>query len=280
MSRSAHAASAVWGNAVEERAQPLMMDGMGRIRAAGAPTGPALIVAGAVTLGYFLFVAMFTARVLGPSDGTVVMMSDQVVGARLVVSDVVDPVSELRVGDAVVAIAGMPVDRARLAPLTADETVTYTVDRDGQLVDVDVRLLPRWPGLEWLQRNWAALLLSASMLAMAVTAFRRRPDDPGARTLLAIASINSVGMLAFVLGAQVVDLVQSTGLWWYAAGEITLTLSWVLWLLFVLVFPEPVGGHPVRTLVARCLVLLIATIIPSIAGGSATVGYTAVLRHA
>jgi len=214
-----------------------------------------LLLAAAVLAGGS---ALFAVRAIGPSDSTVVALSDRLAEPDLVISAVLDPRSGLRPGDVLRAIDGQPIDRVRQSPgPQAGDVVTYTVEREGSTEEIPVRLSGHWPTSDWAVRNWSALLLALSLLVMAVQVFRRRPNDPAAVSLLAIAGLGAVGVPAFVLGGQAVDLIYHRDLGWLAFGEFSLALMWAAWLLFVLVFPRPLRGLPVRRLVAVCAVLLV-----------------------
>jgi two-component system NarL family sensor kinase len=203
--------------------------------------------------------AIFIARAVGHSDGTVVVLSDRLAGPELAISEVLDPASSLRRGDVVRAIDGQRVDHVtRIADPRAGDALIYTVERAGVTTRVPVRLAESWPTSAWALRNWPALLLAASLLGMAVQVFRRRPHDPAAVALLWIAGLGGVGVPAFGLGGQAVDLAYGRDLGWLAFGEGCLALMWGAWLLFVLVFPDPFRGVSVRRLVVVCGALLVS----------------------
>ena len=209
-----------------------------------------LVLMAAVLVGGL---ALFAVRVRGPSDATVVALSDRLAGRTLVVEAVLDPTSSLHAGDVVRAVEGHAVDRVGPGVVRAGQVLTYTVERDGATTDVAVRLTPRWPAAQWARRNWPALLLAVGLIGMAAVVFRRRPTDPAAAALLAVAALAGVGVPGFVLGGEVVDLVRGRDLMWCAFGELCLALLWAAWLLFVLVFPEPMSGRRVRQLVVLCV---------------------------
>lgn len=202
--------------------------------------------------------ALFLARATGPSDGTVVALSDRLAGPGLVISAVLGESSGLRAGDVVQAVDGHPVDRMSggIGPRPG-QVLIYTVDRGGTVAKIPVRLADRWPWAEWMRRDWSALLLATCLIGVAVLVFRRRPTDPAAGALLAIATLGGVGVPAFVLGGQVVDLAYGRDLWWFAFGECCLAFMWAAWLLFVLVFPWPVRDAPVGRVVGLCAAMLV-----------------------
>ncbi len=204
-------------------------------------------------------VVIFAARMGSPSDGTVVMLSDRVPVAALQLSAVLDSSSGLRSGDIIVSLDGVPVDRGdRLRVRHFGDVVTYGVLRDGKPAEVSVTLGP-WPAREWALRNWPAATLALSLLILGVQVFRRRPIDPAARTLLAIGPLGSVGILSVMLGGQAVDLIGGHDLLWLVVGEVCLAGMWTAWLLFMIVFPEPLGGIRVRHWTALCVAVLVVT---------------------
>jgi len=204
-------------------------------------------------------VVIIAARMGSPSDATVVVLSDRVPAAALQLSAVLDSSSGLRSGDIIVSLDGVPVDRGdRLRVRHFGDVVTYGVLREGKPVEIPVTLGP-WPAREWAQRNWPAAALALSLLILGVQVFRRRPTDPAARTLLAIGPLATVGILSFALGGQAVDLIGGHDLLWLAAGEVCLAGMWAAWLLFMIVFPEPLGGIRVRRWTALCVAALVIT---------------------
>jgi signal transduction histidine kinase len=215
---------------------------------------PAVLVVAVLATGF----GLFASRVQGSSDATVVALSDRIATDTLVIESVLDPRSGLRPGDIVEAVDGRPADQVGSLPAAAGDVVTYTVQRAGTRLDIPVRLAA-WPAAEWARRNWSALLLAVGLMGTGAVVFRRRTTDPAAATLLAIGALAGVGAPAFVLGGQVIDLVLGRDVLWYSLGEACLALCWAAWLLFVLLFPEPIAGWPVRRLVAGCALILIVT---------------------
>lgn len=216
---------------------------------------PLLLVAAAL-IGAM---AISATRLAGPSDATMVSLSSQLPQPVLRIETVLDGGSELRSGDVVVAMDGVPVDRGdllRRRRLAVGDVVTYTVQRSGKLLQVPVRLTA-WPEAEWAHRNWSTVALMISLLPLAVEVFRRQPADPAARTLLVLAAFSTVGVLASVLGGQVVDIATGRDLVWLAAGEACTAGIWVTWLLFTLVFPQAVSGFRIRQLVIACTAVFV-----------------------
>ncbi len=121
------------------------------------------------------------------------------------------------------------------------QTVTYTVVRNGQHLDVPVTL-GHYPLGTILISEWSTVLFALVFLFVAAFVFLLRPDDRAARVQLLIAA-SITGATTWSLGLQVGDLVNGIGFWLYMATTVGVyTLFWVGILHFALVFPEP---HPV-----------------------------------
>jgi two-component system NarL family sensor kinase len=122
------------------------------------------------------------------------------------------------------------------------ETREYQVALDGDTrpdpVTVAVHLRP-YPFLAALADNPGSLVLWIGLAIAGSFVFWRRPRDPSARTLLALAVFVPVGMTAFPLGLQAIDLAGGRGLWPYVVGEVANALAWGAMLFFACVFPEP-----------------------------------------
>src|SRR6266851_4804259 len=121
------------------------------------------------------------------------------------------------------------------------QTVTYTVVRNGQHLDVPV-MLGHYPLGTILISEWSTVLFALVFLFVAAFVFLLRPDDRAARVQLLIAA-SITGATTWSLGLQVGDLVNGVGFWLYVATTFGVyTLFWVGLLHFALVFPQP---HPV-----------------------------------
>lgn len=216
-----------------------------------------LAVVPALSVAALLFVVgLVGLRAAAPSDGTVVLPSADLPGRTLTISSVLDPASTLRPGDQLVAIDGQPVTTGTVDAQAGAE-LAYTVERDGAVLTVPVRLGP-WPWRAWLLRNWPTGVLAASLTFASIYVFRRRPRDPSARALLSTATLAIAGQTAFVLGAQAVDLAAPGFLPAFVLGELLLSASLVAWLVFVMTFPSPAPGRQVLALCGGCAVVCVA----------------------
>jgi two-component system NarL family sensor kinase len=189
---------------------------------------------------------LLVGRISTPSDGSVVQLSNTPWrGDRMILDFVLDRTSDLREGDVVVAVDGQPIafslERGGVAqePLRTGQRFTYTVVRDGRRLDVAVQL-QAFSLNALLARSWSALLLLASVLAIAIFVFGSRPTDPAAQDLLLVAALMTCGTTAWLLGDQVLSLATHGPSLADLAGELALALLWGSVVHFTLVAP---GAH-------------------------------------
>ena len=136
----------------------------------------------------------------------------------VVVTPLQDLPGGLRQGDIVVAVAGRSMEswaQVLLQPMTPrlnwqfGQTVTYTVVRNGQHLDVPVTL-GHYPLGTILISEWSTVLFALVFLFVAAFVFFLRPDDRAARVQLLIAA-SITGATTWSLGLQVGDLVNGIG---------------------------------------------------------------------
>lgn len=182
-------------------------------------------------------------RATTPSDGSVVQLSNAPWdGDRLRLTFVLDSSSGLRAGDVVTRINGQPLssalERGAVArgELREGDRLTYTVVRQGVERNVDTRL-GAFPLRAFVATNVGALVLVASMLVVASFVFYNRPADPAAQALLLIATFAACGITAWLLGDQVVRLVDNGPSMADLVGELALALLWGAIVHFTLVAP-------------------------------------------
>lgn len=198
-----------------------------------------------------LGVAFLLLQLISPSDGARLDPSQPAWRPDgVVVTPIQEQPGGLQQGDEVVAAAGRSMEswaRAFFQPGTPrphwqfGQTITYTVVRNGQHLDVPVTLGP-YPLGAILIHEWSTVLFALVFLFVAVFVFLLRPDDRAARVQLLIAA-SITGATTWSLGLQVGDLVNGIGFWLYIATTFGVyTLFWVGLLHFALVFPQP---HPV-----------------------------------
>jgi len=216
----------------------------------------------AVLLG----VAFLLLQLTSPSDGARLAPGQPALRPDgVIVTPIQEQPGGLRQGDEVVAVAGRSMEswaRALFQPGTPrphwqfGQTVTYTVVRNGQHLDVPVTL-GQYPLGAILIHEWSTVLFALVFLFVAAFVFLLRPDDRAARVQLLIAA-SITGATTWSLGLQVGDLVNGVGFWLYIATTFGVyTLFWVGLLHFALVFPQP---HPV--IVKRPWVIPLIYIVP------------------
>ena len=170
--------------------------------------------------------------------------------------------AELQPGDNLVAVEGRDVELNKpsalwqLKPLWAvGNTVTYTVVRQGQTLDIRVSLV-HWKLSSLLHSRlfslenisvWTSLLLFA---AIGFFVFLKRPDNPAARALLVLSvALTFVSIGYDMLPSSVADSVNPISSLALNA-IITLTFTFLLppaFIRFALVFPRPkpsIERHP------------------------------------
>ncbi|GIH06879.1 hypothetical protein Rhe02_49460 [Rhizocola hellebori] len=207
-------------------------------------------------------VLLVFARLGAPADGTATFPSAPPWGDGVVLADVTSQPGDLRPGDRVVAVDGVAL-RTWVAdpPATAfrvGQVLRYQVIRDGQPRTVEVVLMP-YPLVRKVVDNAALHPLLIALLAVAGFVFLRRPDDPAARALLAVAALVPLGLTAFPYSTQVIDVVTGR-LWPLVVADTASLLMWGAVLHFTFVFPRPSG------LVARHrrLAAAVAYLLPAV----------------
>ena len=170
----------------------------------------------------------------------------------VIVTPLLQQSSGLAPGDVVITVEGQSMEawaQALFQPGHArpqwhvGQTVTYTVLRNGQHLEVPVTLEPYPLGAIVLD-EWSTVLFALVFLLVGVFVFVLRPDDRAARVQLVMAA-SITGATTWSLGLQVGDVISGTGFWLYIATTFAVyTLFWVGILHFVLVFPRP---HPAIT---------------------------------
>ncbi|MEW6154706.1 MAG: histidine kinase, partial [Actinomycetota bacterium] len=184
------------------------------------------------------------ARVGDPSDGALTAPNSPAwTEAGVMLARVEGAGSGLREGDIVTAVDGVALERwaggdhprSRDWPQPGDR-LTYTVERAGQTVDVEVvvRDYSLW---EAIAGNPPSVPLVLVIMAIAGFVFVMRPRDHAARVLLGVSAL-----IAFGAGAasyvQVADLLRPRGLAPFLAERIVVAVMWGAICHFLLVFPS------------------------------------------
>jgi signal transduction histidine kinase len=196
-------------------------------------------------------VLLLLGRVVAPADGTATFPSAPAWGDGVVLAAVTGQPGDLRPGDRVVSIEGVPlrtwVADPPAAPPRVGQVLRYGLRRDGSIEEQVVPVtLRRYPVGQVLAAHLALHPFLYAMLALASFVFLRRPADAAARALFRIAALLQLGLAAFPYSTQVVD-VMTGRLWPLVVSDTASLLMWGALLHFTLVFPTargPVARYP------------------------------------
>ncbi len=148
-------------------------------------------------------------------------------------------------GDRITAIAGRSLrdwakalfdPRSPALEFQNGQVVPYQVERNGQMIQVQVQYGPYPLGWVFIHR-WGTLLFVIITQLVGTIVFLRRPDDPSAR-LLFLWSWLTCHTYAWSFGLMVSDLPTRSGFWLYSLlTPLGWTLYWAVALNFSFVFP-------------------------------------------
>ena len=196
-------------------------------------------------------VLVLAGRMTGPADGTATFPSAPAWGDGVVLAEVTGQAGDLRAGDRVVSIDGVPL-RTWLSDPPANrfrigEVHWYGVRRgDSAQVQPVAVTLRRYPLGQVLIAHLGLHPFLAGMLAIAAFVLLRRPRDAVARALFRMAALLQLGATAYPYSTQVIDVVTGN-LWPLLASDIASLFMWGAVLHFMLIFPQtrgPVAAHP------------------------------------
>lgn len=193
----------------------------------------------AVILLVALTSALVTERAMTPSDGSVVQLSNQPWQVGRIRIDAVLADRGLRAGDVVTHI---------------DPTASvYTVERDGQIFAVPVRLAA-FPLREFAVTHLASCFTIFVLLGVALLVFARRPHDRAAQVLLLTAALFGCGTTGWLLGADPTALALGGPTVLQTLGEAALAMVWAAILHFALILPGS-RLRPSRTVITMVYAL-------------------------
>ena len=186
-----------------------------------------------------------------PSDGAHLEPGQQTwVPGGVVVSPLERHPGGLEPGDVVVAINGHSMEAYKQALLALnaphpqwqfDQTTTYTVQRDGHLLNVPVTL-GNYPWRELIREDWSLLLYFLVFALVGTYVFLRRPTDRATMVLFLATSTLLAANVVWSLGIQVSDVTGGLGFWLATMMALVVNpLCWAAFLHFVLLFPRT---HP------------------------------------
>jgi len=202
------------------------------------------IAATMVALG----VAFVWLHLATPSDGARLDPGQPVWRTHgVVVTTLREQLGGLRTGDVVVAVDGTSLESwaEALDNPTASrpgwrygQTVTYTVQRDGERMDVPVTLGSYPLDAIW-EKDWSTILFAVVFELVALYVILRRPAEQTPLVLLLSAS-GILGGTTWSFGLQVSDLAGGVGFWLYKATSfVVYMLFYIAALHFALIFPRP-----------------------------------------
>jgi len=202
---------------------------------------------GVVLVVWPVMVALYAFRF--PSDGWESTSSSGFndTGPYRMLQNLTGEPSPLQPEDRVVALDRRPLLAGSLPPLPADlrvgQTVNYTIERDGQRLDVVVPIVQLTPEamirplIDEFRKNPGNLLFGTALLFLAVTVFFLRPGNLAARYLFLFIAFNQgitlavqAGLYAALRPSWIVFLQQLFGWGWIYLFLPTIAL-------IVLVFP-------------------------------------------
>ena len=211
---------------------------------AGVPLLVAVVIM--ASLGWVLL-----ARGMFPADGTVTFPSARYWSERgVVINKLQSGVSELRVGDCVVAVdSRLMEDLVRNGPVRnykVGDVIRYDVRRSdaplerdcsGPLASIEVTLTAYQFG-PVLRQHASVLLLACFMLALGAFLVAVRPRSGAPLALLAAGCLYLFGLTVRPFGIQVVDLASGPRLWPFVIGDTANALFWGALLLMAASLPR------------------------------------------
>ena len=182
-----------------------------------------------------------------PSDGARLTKQPGASNPIGITVDVFSVESELRGGDVVVAVQGVPMAAwveglwrrdSWQSTWERGETIPYTVIRQGNQVEVPV-LLGKQPVAAILLENWSVLLFTLVFQMIAVFVLLQKPREPAAQALF-LWGMTTSHFYVWSTYLQIYDFVNGYGFWLYMIVASILWLStWPAGLQLTLTFPTP-----------------------------------------
>lgn len=220
--------------------------GLGRVERPANPWATwTIVVVGVVLVG--LALAFFARTMAIGSDGAhISQRADSWNENGVLIEPVELGPGGLLPGDRVLAVDGVGVEMigSRLLavpPASRDwapgQTVTYTVFRDGEALDVEITL-GGYPLAAVLKGAWATVAVSVMILLIASIAFALRPSSPAARAFVLIG-IGAFGSMPWGIGLGIGDFVDGLSFWLYFIPTVIgYPLVMIAFLHFWLVLPQ------------------------------------------
>lgn len=209
------------------------------------PAGARRVPASLLLLTFALFgVAGWCiwSRVASPTDGATISPADSAVRLGHVIVSATEPDGVFRLGDEILSIDGQSLaERVKQLPggpkVTAGDTLTYLIERDGERQFLEVPLHP-FPLLSALSQWWPMVLVGGLLMATSITVFWARPRDPSAHATLMTSAIGIVAIVgAGFFPLTAVDLVAGDQFWRHYVGQVAFAMLWGATLHFAIAFP-------------------------------------------
>jgi two-component system NarL family sensor kinase len=157
----------------------------------------------------------------------------------------------LRSGDRVLAVDGRSIEALSAGLLNPGSaafppgpgaTVTYTVERAGERLDLAVPLTA-YPVVGLWLGSWAVLLLVIVMAATGLYLVVRCPREPAAHAMFVLGLGMLGSTITWTLGLQVADFASGWGFWVYLVSAVVpYTVFFGALLHLALVFPRPLSA--------------------------------------
>jgi hypothetical protein len=194
-----------------------------------------------------LVLVVFTYQSITPSDGARIDKGQEAWTSRGILLRSYSQINGLQDNDLLVAIEGEPVVslverlfEPGVEPLewTMGRTVLYQVSRNGEILDIPIRL-GRQPLAEILSAHWGVLLYAGVTQLLGTFVFLRRPKDPSAASAF-IWGMTSSHFYVWSLYRQVPDILNGYGFLLYSVIASFLWISnWAAGVQLALTFPRP-----------------------------------------
>jgi hypothetical protein len=194
-----------------------------------------------------LVLVVFTYQSITPSDGARIDKGPEAWTSRGILLRSYSQINGLQDNDLLVAIEGEPVVslveglfEPGVEPLewTMGRTVLYQVSRNGEILDIPIRL-GKQPLAEILATHWGVLLYAGVTQLLGTFVFLRRPKDPSAASAF-IWGMTSSHFYVWSLYRQVPDILNGYGFLLYSVIASFLWISnWAAGVQLALTFPRP-----------------------------------------
>ena len=215
---------------------------------------PRWLIVGIGIACLFLPAMVWIYQITSPSDGARMTKGPQATSREGIFVDVLSEDSQLRAGDLITGVQGVPMDVWAEVPWNPSswqsrgergQTMVYRVVRQGLQIEVPV-LLGEQPIRAILRDNWSVLLFTLVFQIVAIFILIQKPKEPAAQALF-IWGMTTSHFYVWSTFLQIPDIVKGYGFWIYIIPASLLWVSnWPACLQLSLTFPTPVPFLRVR----------------------------------